>query len=81
MRSLHRATHSCAYLSHSFPQLNQGSELGFYSLSTVIRRGYYYYLYLYKSRFQADRFDIRFLLLKIMNTKLKNTYMDLRATA
>jgi hypothetical protein len=70
----HTFTHSQRGVSHSAPQANQGSEQHFYHFSTVLPRGYYYYLYIYKSRFQADRFHIRFPL-------LTNTYMDLRATA
>ncbi|CAN2168797.1 hypothetical protein MCEMRE217_00002 [Candidatus Nanopelagicaceae bacterium] len=70
----HTFTHSSLGVSHSAAQVNQGSDLRFYLISTVFRRGYYYYLYIYKSRFQADRFHIRFPLLQI-------TYMDPRATA
>ena len=73
VRSLHIFTHSLRGVSHSSTQLNKGSDLRFYTLSTAFRRGYYYYLYIYKSRFQADHFHIRFPLL--------NTYMDPRATA
>ena len=71
---MHILTHSLSGVSHSAPQVNQGSEQHFYRFSTTLPRGYYYYLYIYKSRFQADRFHIRFPL-------LTNTYMDLRATA
>ena len=74
LRSAHILTHSSRGVSHSAAQANQGSDLHFCTLSTAFRRGYYYYLYIYKSRFQADRFHIRFPL-------LQNTYMDLRATA
>ena len=70
----HIFTHSLRGVSHSAAQVNQGSDLRFYLISTAFRRGYYYYLYIYKSRFQADRFHIRFPLLQI-------TYMDPRATA
>jgi len=70
----HIFTHSRIGVSHSSTRLNKGSDLRFYPLSTAFRRGYYYYLYIYKSRFQADRFHIRFPLLTI-------TYMDPRATA
>ncbi len=80
-RSAHTLTHSSPGVSHSATQVNQGSDLGFYPLSTTFRRGYYYYLYIYKSRFQADRFHIRFLLPKIVKTNSSNTYMDPRATA
>ena len=71
---VHILTHSLSGVSHNTPQANQGSDQHFYCFSTVLPRGYYYYLYIYKSRFQADRFHIRFPL-------LINTYMDLRATA
>ncbi|CAN1484168.1 hypothetical protein MCEZE9_00002 [Candidatus Nanopelagicaceae bacterium] len=70
----HIFTHSSLGVSHSAAQVNQGSDQHFYLISTAFRRGYYYYLYIYKSRFQADRFHIRFPLLQI-------TYMDPRATA
>ncbi|CAN2169040.1 hypothetical protein MCEMRE239_00002 [Candidatus Nanopelagicaceae bacterium] len=70
----HIFTHSSLGVSHSATQVNQGSGLRFYLISTAFRHGYYYYLYIYKSRFQADRFHIRFPLLQI-------TYMDPRATA
>ena len=69
----HMFTHRRNGVSHNSAQLNKGSDLHFYPLSTAFRHGYYYYLYIYKSRFQADRFHIRFPLL--------NTYMDPRATA
>jgi len=72
-RSLHILTHTYGGVSHSVKQGNKGSDLGFYPLSTGFARGYYYYLYIHKTRFQADRFHIRFQPL--------NTYMDLRATA
>ena len=71
---VHILTHSLGGVSHSAPQVNQGSDQHFYRFPTALPRGYYYYLYIYKSRFQADRFHIRFPL-------LTNTYMDLRATA
>jgi hypothetical protein len=71
---VHILTHSLSGVSHNTPQVNQCSDQDFYRFSTALPRGYYYYLYIYKSRFQADRFHIRFPL-------LINTYMDLRATA
>ena len=73
----HIFTHSARGVSHSNAQVNQGSDLLFYTFSTAFRRGYYYYLYIYKSRFQADRFHIRF---PLLNT-YTHTYMNLRATA
>ena len=72
-------THIYVGVSHTFTQLLQGSELVFSSLSTVLLCGYYYYLYIYKSRFQADHSRIRFPLLDIKNNL--NTEMNLRATA
>ena len=68
--ALHSITHSRAGVSHNSPQFNKGFEQGFYHFSTTFRRGYYYYLYIYKSRFQADRFHIRFPLLKNNQTPL-----------
>jgi hypothetical protein len=70
----HILTHNSLGVSHRAAQVKQASDLRFYMISTALRRGYYYYLYIYKSRFQADRFHIRFPL-------LQNTYTDLRATA
>ena len=72
-RSLHILTHTPHGVSHSVQMDNKGSDLRFYPFSTAFARGYYYYLYIYKTRFQADRFHIRFQPL--------NTYMDPRATA
>jgi hypothetical protein len=71
--SLHILTHTSGGVSHSGKQGNKGSDLHFYPFSTVFACGYYYYLYIYKTRFQADRFHIRFQPL--------HTYMDPRATA
>jgi hypothetical protein len=70
---IHLFTHSFTGVFHTVVGLNLGSDLGFYLLPTVLLCGYYYYLYIYKSRFQADRFHIRFPLL--------TTTMNLRATA
>ena len=76
----HILTHNRYGVSHSAAQVYQGSDLRFYPFSTAIRGGYYYYLYIYKSHFQADRFHIRFPLLNITTTYIK-TEMNLRATA
>ena len=54
----HTFTHSQRGVSHSAPQVNKGSEQHFYRFSTVLPRGYYDYLYIYKSRFQADHSQI-----------------------
>jgi len=43
----HTFTHSQRGVSHSAPQVNKGSEQHFYRFSTVLPRGYYYYLYIY----------------------------------
>jgi len=56
--TLHNLTHSFSTLTHSFSEVNKGSEQGFYWLSTAFASSYYYYLYIYKSRSQADRFLI-----------------------
>jgi hypothetical protein len=70
----HTLTHSFSAFTHSFLKVNKGSELGFYRLSTVFTSSYYYYLYIYKTRFQADHPQITVLLQKY-------TYMSARATA
>jgi hypothetical protein len=56
---IHLPTHSFAGVFHTVVGLNLGSELGFCLLPTVLLCGYYYYLYIYKSRFQADHLQIR----------------------
>ena len=56
---IHLFTHSFTGVFHTIAGLNIGSELGFYLLPTVLLCGYYYYLYIYKSRFQADHLQIR----------------------
>ena len=55
---IHLLTHSFTGVFHTVVGLNLGSDLGFYLLPTVLLCGYYYYLYIYKSRFQADRSQI-----------------------
>ncbi len=50
--------HTFTSVSHNGEGLNIGSELRFYTLSTAFLCGYYYYLYIYKSHFQADRSQI-----------------------
>ena len=65
-----RGLHSPA---HSFKFFNKGFEQGFYRFSTVLPASYYYYLYIYKSRFQADHPQIKVL--------QNNIYMSARATA
>ena len=56
---IHPFTHSFTGVFHTVVGLNQGFDLGFYLLPTVSLCGYYYYLYIYKSRFQADHPQIR----------------------
>jgi len=77
MKVIQGITHSFRGLSHTLSWLNKGSELGFYQLSTVLTRGYYYYLYIYKTRFQADQLLITVQPLLLPNT----TTMSATATA
>ena len=71
----HTFTHSQRGVSHSAPQANKGSEQHFYRFSTIFPRGYYYYLYIYKSRFQADHLQIT------VSSLSKTNLMSARATA
>ena len=72
---IHLPTHSFTGVFHTVVGLNLGSELGFYLLPTVLLCGYYYYLYIYKSRFQADHLQIR------VSSLSKTNLMSARATA
>ena len=72
---IHLFTHSFTGVFHTVVGLNLGSDLGFYLLPTVLLCGYYYYLYIYKSRFQADHPQIRVSSLHTTNL------MSARATA
>jgi hypothetical protein len=72
---IHLLTHSFTGVFHTVKRLNLGSELGFYLLPTVLLCGYYYYLYIYKSHFQADRLQIR------VSSLSKTNLMSARATA
>ncbi len=74
MKLAHSSTHTFYPLTHILAQLNKGSDLLFLYLSTVFTPSYYYYLYIYKTRFQADHPQITVLLQKY-------TYMSARATA
>ncbi len=74
MELAHSSTHTFSPLTHILAQLNKGSDLLLSYLSTVFASGYYYYLYIYKTRFQADHPQITVLL-------HQNTYMSARATA
>jgi hypothetical protein len=62
--------------THTFSQVDKGVDLLFSYLSTVFTSSYYYYLYIYKSRFQADRSRIT-----VLPQQKINTYMITRATA
>jgi hypothetical protein len=72
---IHLLTHSFAGVFHTVVGLNLGSDLGFYLLPTVLLCGYYYYLYIYKSRFQADHLQIT------VSSLHKTNLMSARATA
>jgi len=72
---IHLLTHSITGVFHTVVGLNLGSYLGFYLLPTVLLCGYYYYLYIYKSRFQADLLQIR------VSSLSKTNLMSARATA
>jgi hypothetical protein len=72
---IHLLTHSFTGVFHTIVGLNLGSNLGFYLLPTVLLCGYYYYLYIYKSHFQADRLQIR------VGSLSKTDLMSARATA
>jgi hypothetical protein len=77
MKVIQGITHSFRGIFHTLSWLNKGSEQGFYQLSTVLTRGYYYYLYIYKTHFQADQLLITVQPLLLPNT----TTMSARATA
>ena len=47
-------THSFDLLIHTFLTARHAFEQGFLALSTVIPSGYYYYLYIDKTRSQAN---------------------------
>jgi hypothetical protein len=47
-------THRNIGFVHNFPTRKKASEQGFPSLSTDIRGGYYYYLYIQETRPQAN---------------------------
>ena len=72
---IHLGSHSFTGVFHTVVGLNLCSDLGFYLLPTVLLCGYYYYLYIYKSRFQADHLQIRVSSLHTTNL------MSARATA
>ena len=70
-------THSFQGIFHTFSRVNKGSEQDFCRLSTGFARSYYYYLYIYKTRFQADLHLITVNPLLL----LKNITMSAGATA
>ena len=72
---IHLLTHSFTGVFHTVVELNLGSELGFYLLPTVLLCGYYYYFYIYKSRFQADHLQIT------VSSLSKTNLMSARTTA
>jgi hypothetical protein len=72
---IHLLTHSFTGVFHTVVGSNLGSELGVYLLPTVLLCGYYYYLYIYKSRFQADHLQIT------VSSLSKTNLMSARATA
>ena len=68
-------THSFAGVFHTAAGLNLGFDLGFYLFPTALLVGYYYYLYIYKSRFRADLLQIT------VSSLIKTNLMSARATA
>jgi len=72
---IHLLTHSFTGVFHTVVGLNLGSDLGFYPLPTVLLASYYYYLYIYKSRFQADLLQIT------VSSLIKTNLTSARATA
>jgi hypothetical protein len=66
-------THRIGLFTHKVQGLNIGSDLRFYLISTVKVCGYYYYLYIYKTHFQADRLQITVQPLGFSNINLMST--------
>ena len=75
-------THSFDLLIHTFLTARHAFEQGFLALSTVIPSGYYYYLYINKTRFQTNHTTpIRFFgLSNSLNTVKDFQLKKLRAT-
>ncbi len=67
-----QTTHRSAGFVHNFPTGKNASEQGFYSLSTDIHGGYYYYLYIQETRPQANPTG-SFLKNQIVKTQLTKT--------
>ncbi len=72
---IHLLAHSFTGVFHTAVGLNLGFDLGFYLFPTFLLCGYYYYLYIYKSRFQADHLQIT------VSSLYKTNLMSARATA
>jgi len=67
-----QTTHRNAGFVHNFPTGKNASEQGFYSLSTDIHGGYYYYLYIQETRPQANPTG-PFLKTQLVKTRLTKT--------
>ena len=67
-----QTTHRSAGFVHNFPTGKNASEQGFYSLSTDIHRGYYYYLYIQETRPKANPTG-SFLKTQLVKTQLTKT--------
>jgi len=65
-------THRNTGFIHIFPTGENASEQGFYSLSTDIHGGYYYYLYIQETRPQANPTGY-FLKTQLVKTQLTKT--------
>ena len=65
-------THRKAWFVHIFPTGKNASEQDFSSLSTDIRGGYYYYLYIQETRPQANPTG-SFLKTQLVKTQLTKT--------
>ena len=67
-----QTTHRSAGFVHNFPTGKNASEQGVCSLSTDIRGGYYYYLYIQETRPQANPTG-SFLKTQLFKTQLTKT--------
>jgi hypothetical protein len=76
-------THSFTQFIHTFLTARHAFEQGFLVLSTTISSGYYYYLYIDKTRSQANRTapNSFFGLSNSLNTMKDFQLKKLRATA
>ena len=75
--------HSYSLFIHTFLTARHAFEQGFLSLSTVIPSGYYYYLYIQKTRIQTNPTTQSwfFGLSNLLNTMKDFQLKKLRATA